>query len=433
MRRVPTASVTRAWIVLRKATRELRREPVLVALTLVFAPVMVLLYQMTFPEAGAAYRVVVVDEDDPGQASDAAAQVLSALRDGQGSDGRPLLDVRVSDGRDEARAAVERRDAVALVVLPAGFSRSVAALADDPAAPPVTYTLSGDLTSPGYLVAAVLVDAQVQGVVADVSGRTPAVVPAEEALGDSAGRSDFEVYVPGLMVFAVIMLVFLAAMVVAREFESGGMRRLRLTRMTGGEYLVGTTVVLTALGGVGVLLTVATASALGFTSAGPLWVAAVALVLATLSVVGVGMAVAAMTRTVVKAFVVANFPLAILMFFSGALFPMPRITWFELAGHPIGPFELLPPTHAVTVLNRVVTLGASAGDVLVDLVLLAVLTAVSLAVGVALLRRAAAGPSATGRASWSGARARTWLPVSRAGARTRTARTAGSSDHSGCR
>lgn len=379
----------RTWIVLRKAARELRREPVMVALTLVFAPVMVVLYQMVFPEVGAGYQVVVVDEDEPGQAPDAAAQVVEALRAGTAADGGALLDVRTAATREDARDAVERRDAVALVVLPAGFSEAVAALADDASAPAATYTVSGDLTSSGYLVAAVLVDAGVQQAVADATGRTPAVVPVEEALGDSAGRSEFEVYVPGLMVFAVIMLVFLAAMVVAREFESGGMRRLRLTRMTGGEYLVGTTAVLTALGGVAVLATVGTAAALGFTSAGPMWVAALALVLATLSVVGVGMAVAAVTRTVVKAFVVANFPLAILMFFSGAMFPMPRVTWFELAGRPFGPFELLAPTHAVTVLNRVVTLGASAGDVLIDLGFLAALTAAYLAVGVALLRRAA--------------------------------------------
>ena len=128
-------------------------------------------------------------------------------------------------------------------------------------------------------------------------------------------------------------------------------------------------------------------------SAGPMWVVAVALVLATLSVVGVGMAVAAVTRTVVKAFVVANFPLAVLMFFSGAMFPMPRVTWFELAGHPVGPFDVLAPTHAVTVLNRVATLGDSFGDVVVDLALLTVLTAVYLAVGVVLLRRAASGPA----------------------------------------
>lgn len=379
----------RTWIVLRKAARELRREPVMVALTLVFAPVMVVLYQMVFPEVGAGYQVVVVDEDEPGQAPDAAARVVEALRAGTAADGGALLDVRTATNREDARDAVERRDAVALVVLPAGFSDAVAALADDASAPAATYTVSGDLTSSGYLVAAVLVDAGVQQAVADATGRTPAVVPVEEALGDSAGRSEFEVYVPGLMVFAVIMLVFLAAMVVAREFESGGMRRLRLTRMTGGEYLVGTTAVLTALGGVAVLATVGTAAALGFTSAGPMWVAALALVLATLSVVGVGMAVAAVTRTAVKAFVVANFPLAILMFFSGAMFPMPRVTWFELAGRPFGPFELLAPTHAVTVLNRVVTLGASAGDVLIDLGFLAALTAAYLAVGVALLRRAA--------------------------------------------
>jgi hypothetical protein len=68
---------------------------------------------------------------------------------------------------------------------------------------------------------------------------------------------------------------------------------------------------------------------------------------------------------------------------------MPRITWFEVAGHPVGPFELLAPTHAVTGLTKVFTMGDGLGDVWFELAALVVLTAISLLGGVLLLRRAA--------------------------------------------
>jgi len=38
--------------------------------------------------------------------------------------------------------------------------------------------------------------------------------------------------------------------------------------------------------------------------------------------------------------------------FSGAMFPMPKVALLELGGHALGPFDLLPPTHAVAALNK---------------------------------------------------------------------------------
>ena len=44
--------------------------------------------------------------------------------------------------------------------------------------------------------------------------------------------------------------------------------------------------------------------------------------IASLSVIGLGLVVASLTRSVAQAFDVANFPLAMLMFFPGIIFPM---------------------------------------------------------------------------------------------------------------
>jgi ABC-2 type transport system permease protein len=383
----------RAFIIFRKTLREVSRDPMMIVLTLVFAPALVVLYKLVFPELAPSYEVVVVDQDQVvgnGTGLSAGDGVTAALRGFEDADGRPLLQVRSEASLEAAEEVAEQGDVAAILVIPQGFSQSLAALTDDAQAEPVEYTLSGDLTSAKYLVAAVLVDAGVQEFVAEATGRSAPVQVSEVALGGSGARTDFEIYVPGLIVFALIMLVFLAAMTVAREYESGGMRRLRLTRMTGTDYVVGTSGVLTLIGAASVVITFAAAWLCGFRSQGPMWVAGLLLVITTLSVIGVGMMVAAVSRTVVRAFVVANFPLAVLMFFTGAMFPMPRITWFEIAGHPVGPFELLAPTHAVTALNRVFTMGAGLADVAFELTALVVLTAAYLALGVVLLGRSAA-------------------------------------------
>jgi ABC-2 type transport system permease protein len=90
---------------------------------------------------------------------------------------------------------------------------------------------------------------------------------------------------------------------------------------------------------------------------------------------------------VAQAFVIANVPLGLLMFFSGAMFPIPRTTLFTVAGHGISPFDILPPTHAVIALNKVLTLGAGLQDVLWELAALLLLSAACFAVGVWLFKR----------------------------------------------
>ncbi len=405
-----------------KALREVVREPLMVVLTVAFAPAFVLLYYFVFPELTPAFTVVVLDQDlgavsSDGRGLNAGREIEAALEKYRGTSERSLLEVKRVDSREAGLTKVERRECTAMLVIPPGFSRAVAANAAvrrGPPAPPADgvaltggvtgsssgrearvsatkppeFTLLGDLTHPGYLVTATLTAAVVQEYVEEATGRSSPVRLVEEAIGGSGVRSEFEMYIPGVIVFSVIMLVFLAAMVVTRELESGAMRRLRLTRMTAADYLIGTSGMLLIIGILSVILTFATAWVCGFHSEGPLWVVIVALGITTLSVIGVGMMVAAVSRSVAQAFVIANFPLGLLMFFSGTMLPMPRVTWLTIWGHPLGPFEILAPTHAVTALNKVCTLGGGFAEVSFELAALLLLTAAYFAAGVALLRRA---------------------------------------------
>jgi hypothetical protein len=125
----------------------------------------------------------------------------------------------------------------------------------------------------------------------------------------------------------------------------------------------------------------------GFHSQGPVWVAILVSVVASLSVIGLGMVVASLARSVSQAFVVANFPLGLMMFFSGVIFPMPAVKLFTIAGHAISPYDILPPTHAVVALNKILTLGASLGDVAYELTALLVLSVLYFIAGAWLFKR----------------------------------------------
>jgi ABC-2 type transport system permease protein len=193
--------------------------------------------------------------------------------------------------------------------------------------------------------------------------------------------------VPGTLIFSIVLLIFLAAMTVAREIETGALRRLQLTPMTSFELLGGVTLALLLVGAASSILAFLVALALGFHSQGPIWIAILISIVASLSVIGLGMVVASLTRSVSQAFVVANFPLALMMFFSGIIFPMPAVKLFSIAGHTISPYDILPPTHAVVALNKILTLGASLGEVAYELTALVILSVLYFLAGAWLFQR----------------------------------------------
>jgi ABC-2 type transport system permease protein len=135
------------------------------------------------------------------------------------------------------------------------------------------------------------------------------------------------------------------------------------------------------------MLTFLVAMALGFESQGPIWAAIVVGAITAIAVVGVGLIVAAFSKTVSQAFIIANFPLIFFMFFSGAVYPLPRIRFFEVAGRIIGLYDIIPPTHAVVALNKILTLGAGLLEVLYEIISLVLLSALYFAIGIWLFHR----------------------------------------------
>ena len=375
-----------------KSVREQFRNLMVLALTLVFAPVFVFAYWLFFPAEGStAYKVLIINDDVgaqmDGQPYNAGEEVAEAIARVTYASGTPLLTVQQVSSIAEAQALLRDRQGVVFVFLPEDFSRQLAAKKAGDLSASADVTFGGDLTNPYYPVAAILATSAVDSYVQQAAGTTPPVQYMEQPLGGSGSRTEFETYIPGMFIFAVTMMVFAAAMTVAREVENGTLRRLQITRMTAFDLLGGTSLTMVIIGVAAEMLAFGTALALGFRSYGPVWAAVLVGAVTSISVIGVGMIVAAFSKTVSQAFVIANFPLGVFLFLSGAMFPLPPLTLFEIAGQPISVCDFLPPRHAVVALNKILTLGAGLNEVAYELTALVVLSLLYFAIGIWVFQR----------------------------------------------
>ena len=386
-------SISRFLSVFRKCAREQKRDLWVLGLSLVFAPLFVFIYWLwTGGNVTTSYAVMVINQDTgttlaDGSSYQAGEEVITAMEALTFQDGSPVLRVKLMAARNEAEDRLRKRKSAALILIPPDISAVVVAtrLGDSP--PPTNIELVGDLTNPFYTVAAVMAYTAVDAYILEATAQERSIGMIETALGDSAARTEFELYVPGLFVLAVIMMMFQAAMMVAREIEGGKLQRLRISRLTAFELLSGISAWLVLVAILEVLVTFGVAAALGFRSQGAIWIAILLGIITSFSIIGIGMIVAAYSKTVSQAFVIANFPFGFFMFLSGAAFPVPMGSMFTLWGHDFHLVDLLPPRHAVAALNKVCTLGAGLGEVTFELVALILLSGLYFGIGVGLFRR----------------------------------------------
>jgi ABC-2 type transport system permease protein len=353
-----------------KTLREQVRNPWLPLLAIGLGPFFVALMWAFFPSGGSTTYPVVVVNSDTGAAG-AGARAVASLRSLTNDTGVPILDIRQVADLDHARAEIEARRAVAFVELPEAFTRSLVAARQGTGAVPVR--IGGDLGSPTYPVVAIMIADGLDRFARQETGRTALLELTETPLGASGSRTEFELYVPGVLVFAIGLMMFAAATALAQETEAGTINRLVRAPISAAGLLGGITVVQVLVGLVAGLASLGTAVLLGFRSAGPIWMALPIWVLTSLSVIGLGLLVAAFTRSVAQAFLVANFPFGVFMFLSGTMFPVRGLPLFSFAGHEVNLLDLLPPRHAVNALTSVFSFGStSIGYELAMLTLLSV-------------------------------------------------------------
>lgn len=384
-------SARRTASLFRKEVLENVRDWKMMSLTLTFAPFFVLLMYAYLGHSTPVYDIGVVDLDEPvlnaaGGTYSAGQDLLAALEAVEGPEGEKLLRVRKMD-QEEIDVNLESRRADLVLIVPRGFSRALMDRRNGESPVPVPIRSRGDPTNPDYLMAGVWADMTTMMFVEFASGVGSPAVLSPEVVDQTASLSEFELFVPGLLVLALMMLMFTAAGALIREKDKGTLIRLRLSELRTFEWLaaVGATQVLVGLVALG--LTYLTAMGVGYRANGSLSLVILLGALTSLSVVAISVLVAAYLRTVFDLVTVGCFPFFILMFFSGGMVPLPGITLLEWGGQTIEINEILPTTHAITALNRVLSYDAGLADIGFEVGALVVLTLFFFGVGTLIFSR----------------------------------------------
>jgi ABC-2 type transport system permease protein len=374
----------RTWLRLlnlfRKEMLETFRDWKMLSLTLTFAPFFVLLMYGYLGHSAPVYQVAVVNEDVEGGLSDGLVSALQLVGSQEGEPTLMIREITESEGDD----LLQDRRADVVLVIPAGFSAALEAFRADPESAtgaPLPVPTRGDPANPDYFMAAFWTDMTVMGFMEYASGIRSPLTLAAETVSSTTSLTDFELYVPGLLSLSLMMLMFTAAGALIREKDRGTIIRLRLSNLSVTEWLTAVTATQLLVGTLALALTYFTAWAVGYRAMGSLTVLLMVGALTSISIMAFSVLVAAFLRTVFDLVTVGCFPFFVLMFFSGGMFPLPGVTLFELGSWTFEMNDILPTTHAITAMGKVLNYGAGLGDILPELGAVVALSALFYALG----------------------------------------------------
>jgi ABC-2 type transport system permease protein len=377
---------------LKKTFLENLREWKILVLALTFAPFFVYLMYAYFEGTAPAYRLLVINHDAAspaavGQSVDHARALIAAWRAAAHPDGRPVFTVSEATDLATAQSMLKNRDADLLVVIPSGFSQTVTDFRDRKSTRAARLTNHGDEGNLRATMAMAMSDYIAYGYVAVAADAASPLELDIRRVGSGRVLSEFDLYVPALLVLAVIMVMFTAAASLIKEVDKGTMSRLLLSRLSTPELLTAVSINQMLIGVVALALSLGAAATVGYRTDGSLAAVLVVGAVATLGVIALSVLVAAFLGSIYELLTVGCFPFFILMFFSESMMPLPKVTVLHLAGHAVYANDILPTALCVRAFGRMLNYGAGLADVWFELAGMLILTVIYFAIGGTLFAR----------------------------------------------
>lgn len=275
------------------------------------------------------------------------------------------MHIKLINSLDSGKSILKKRDADAMMVLPENFSQVIESFIDpakkDTAVPNIHFL--GEKSNIRYLVGVITsytaIDAYIKYL---TKAKEPWKMVETFIDEEKMKRSDFELSIPGIFILSVIMLLFSAGMLIMRDIEDKSLSRLKLTKMTVFDYVSGVTLTQILVGIISVVSTFALATLFGFRSLGSMTSVVVICMVAFIGIIGITFMVVSFCKNATTFVIAGQFPLFVLIFFTGAMIPIPRNPMFYLFGNGICWNDFLPVGLSVISLNGVFNDGKTIFD-----------------------------------------------------------------------
>ncbi len=379
------------YFVFVKSIREQIRDYWILLLTISLAPFFVFMYYLMVETEMQEFNIILVNQDkgtffmeQPINLGDSLIHFMQLISMEQE---KSMLHYVELDERQAGINLLQKGEADVLVVIPQQLSHQLLNLEYDDSAGRV-FELVGDVTDMQYIIGAVWSEELVNQFIREVSEIALPIGWKETTLGHSGQRTTFELYVPGMMILAIIMMIFSASAAIVREPEARTLERLKVSNLSALEFLGGISLIQVIIAIISLLLTMLVAVTLGYTLLpGTFWFIMLVAFITSLSMIAFSLIVAAICRSIRDVAIIGTFPLFILMFFTGAAFPISGGRLFTLAGNTFHINDMLSPTWAVDALNKVLIKGQDIKETIPDLTMILVLTLAYAVIGVWAFRR----------------------------------------------
>lgn len=377
----------RALPLFKKAMIENFRDWKILILGLTFAPFFVVLMYFYFGEAVESYRILFVNHDqgvisESGSSIHAGEILISEMEEFQHRNGAVRLNVSKEELLGEAQKRLRSKSVDLVVEIPENFTRTLLDYKEAKRPEPAIVRTHGDPANPKYIMAAAWSDSLTYQFTVDWTGMESPLQLETENIFSLESVTDFDLYVPGLLGLALMMLMFTAAATLIKEKDKGTIVRLRISNMAISEWLVAVCVTQVIIGLLAVGLTYLTAAVLGYQGGGSWIIMALITILSSVSIMAISLLLAALLRTVFDLMTVGTFPFFILMFFSGGMFPIPAIQLFAFGGRAINVNDILPTTHSINAMSKIMNQGAGFDELVYEMGAIVFLSVVYFTLGI---------------------------------------------------
>jgi len=368
-----------------KTFKENVRDWKILILAVVFAPFFVYLMYMYMGDPKISlYNVVVINKDNTGLSS---GELLSEWENIKTEEGKPLMRIRVVSDTSTAKKMIKNREADLFVTIPHDFSESLLIFINGSGRHISPLTIYGDQANLKFMTAASFIDYISYSYLALKTGIELPMSMNYEYAGRSEIKSEFDLYIPALLVLSIIMMLFTAGASIVREVEKDTITRLTLSKLTSLEFMTALSINQIIIGLICLLFTLIAAFSVGYKTSGSIALLLLTGTVTCFSVISISIITVCFIRTMFGLLTLGCFPFFILAFFSDSFIPLPKINLFSLAGNQVYLNDVLPTATATRALNKILNFNSGLSDVLFELIWITSIAVIYFFIGIWLFKR----------------------------------------------
>jgi ABC-2 type transport system permease protein len=330
------------------------------------------------------YNIVLVNNDTGGKYSSGLTDEWEKLKTDEGT---PVFNIQEISDTLKAKELIKERDADLFMTVPAGFSDSFGLFLAGRNDYLPEITVYGDPSSSRYMIASSFADFSLFSYISRITGIELPVNIKYEYSGRGKGLSDFDLYVPAMLVLSIIMMLFTAGASIVREIEKDTITRLSISKLKAVGFMTALSLNQIIIGLICLLLTFVAALSVGYTTSGSIGLLLLVGAVTCFSVISISIITSCFIRTMFGLLTLGCFPFFILMFFSDCFLPLPKINLLNLAGHQIYLNDILPTATATRAFNKILNYDSGFSDIAFEVLWIVVISVVYYFIGITLFKR----------------------------------------------